>query len=848
MKKLFFKFSLVFLILSLFAFNQARSQSNQYLEFGGYNSTATPPVGNYVSTPNASTLIAGGNAVSMTGWFYTNALGYGQGLMGFRSSGVTFYLVSVGDGSKIEDRITNAAGTLYEPVCPTGTLIPNMWQHYAFVFDGTHAYLYVNATLVASIAATGTLPTTTTAPLILGWSPCSGYNFYFTGGIDEVSLWNKALTQSQIQNIMNNEIADTAQGLKIYYKCNQGVPGGDNTAITKLHSEVNSPTYDGVITNFTMIGNTSNFLGTVDTSSQVINFPPIPNKLITAPTFKLNATSTSGLPITYTVVSGPVTIVGGDSVKLTGAAGAVSIKAAQPGNAQYDSAASVINTFNVVDPNINVPIIDPRHPLAGDVYMPTLSKIQLAAMASINYTDIFSVQGLYYKIDGTDSITTTNYQNGCYTAWWLPSSYGNHTIQIFSTNNYGAVGSITYTVNITATAPDTTFTAFSGVINNDVSVQTVTINGCVLPSYIGAYDTIIATLTVSCPPGGCGAWDYVRSVRAQSHEGNWFEIIRYVTPYGTPCSHKINLADYMSILCGKVNFVITGGIDNGYNYALKFEYKPGAPPHKYSQVTQIWENNYNFGYYPQLQPVSISNYTYPVGVATSKLKLISTGHGGGTNNTGNAAEFYDATHHIHINSVDSFAQHNWTTCNPNPDGCTNQAGTWQYSRAGWCPGSIAHPFDYDLTTYIAANNIAIQYVFYPGYIDMCNTSYPPCVSGTTCPSCSGGTIPVLDVDCNLVNFFDNPPGNPAMQAIKEIKDFGIAVYPNPSNGMFNLTANNKPENVCDVTIYNLMGNLVKEFQWNGENTTFNLSNNAAGIYIMKVSNKDKVEIKKLMVR
>ena len=304
----------------------------------------------------------------------------------------------------------------------------------------------------------------------------------------------------------------------------------------------------------------------------------------------------------------------------------------------------------------------------------------------------------------------------------------------------------------------------------------------------------------------------------------------------------------MSLLCGKVNFQITGGIDNGYDYALKFEYKPGAPPHKYSQVNQIWENNYNFGYYPQLQPVSVSNYTYPVGVITSKLKLISTGHGGGSDNTGNAAEFYEATHHIHINSVDSFAEHNWQTCNPNPDGCSPQSGTWQYNRAGWCPGSIAHPFDYDLTTYIAANNIAIQYVFSPVYIDMCNTSYPPCVSGTTCADCSGGTIPVLDVDCNLVNFFDNPPGNPVMQAVKELREFGISVYPNPSTGIFNLTANNKPENVCTVAIYNLMGNVVKEFQWNGENTTFNLSNDAAGIYIMKVSNKDKVEVKKLMVR
>ena len=846
MKQLFFKFSLVLIILSFFVINQVKSQSNQYLEFNGYN-TATS-AGDYVTTPNASTLISGSTGVTMTGWFYANGLAYGQGLMGFRSNGATYYMITVGDGSKIEDRIVTSTGTLYEPVCPTGTLIPNMWQHYAFVFDGSKAYLYVNATLVASIAATGTFPVVTTSPLMLGYSPVSGYNFYYKGGIDEFTLWNKALTQSQIQNLMQHEVgADTAQnqGLKIYYKFNQGVPYADNSSITKIHSEVNSPTYDGVITNMTMTGDTSNFLGILDTSSQAITFLEVPTKLISSPPFKLNATATSNLPVTYTLVSGPATI-SNDSVHLTGTAGVLVIKASQPGNAQYDSATSVTNTINVVDPNVNVPIIDPRHPLAGDVYMPTLSKIQLAAMASINYNDVFSVQSLSFKIDGQAAMPATDFGNGCYTKWWLPSSYGSHTVQILSTNNFGAVGSVTYNINITATTPDTIVTAFSGIINNDITVQEVSVDG-ILPSYIGAFDTIFATLTVTCPTGGCGAWDSGRSIDARTHEGNWFELIRYITPYGVPCTHKLNVTDYMSILNGKVSFKVKG-LDNGLIYALKLQYKAGAPPHKYSQVNEVWRAGYLFGDYLTPQPVSVFNYTFPAGVVTSKIKLISTGHGWGTNNTGNAAEFYEATHHIHVNNVDSFAQHNWQTCNPNPDGCSPQSGTWQYNRAGWCPGLIARPFDYDLTSYIAANNLSLRYVFYPGYIDQCNPHYPPCVSVSGTCDCSDTYSPILQVDCNMINFFDNPPSDPVIQSVKEVKDFGLAVYPNPSTGTFNLTANNKPDQSCNVSIYNLMGTLVKQFQWNGENTTFNLSNNASGVYILKVINKDNTEVKKLMVR
>jgi len=106
----------------------------------------------------------------------------------------------------------------------------------------------------------------------------------------------------------------------------------------------------------------------------------------------------------------------------------------------------------------------------------------------------------------------------------------------------------------------------------------------------------------------------------------------------------------------------------------------------------------------------------------------------------------------------------------------------------------------------------------------------------------------LVVACNMINFFNDAPPDPVLPGINEVKKLGIAVYPNPSTGTFNLTANNKPDESCNVSIYNLMGTLVKQFQWNGENTTFNLSNNASGVYILKVINKDNTEVKKLMVR
>ncbi len=839
MKHVFFKFSLVIVFVTLFAFNKVSAQTNQYLSFDGTD--------DWVSVPNASSLVVGSTAMSITGWFYDNNLNYGQGMMGFRSGTESFYLISLNNG-QIEARFINSSNVTSQPAIPASTIIPNVWQHYAFVYDGSHTYFYVNGTLVSSATASGSLSIGTNA-FAIGKSPLGSFNFYYNGNIDEVSLWNKALTQAEIQGIKNNEInmASNPTGLLLYYKFNQGVPGGNNTGITSLHNEVaaNSPLYDGVLNSFALTGTSSNFEGTLNTSFQAISFPQLQPKLTTAAPFKLNATATSGLPVGYTLVSGPATLHN-DSVILNGTPGTVKIKAYQYGNAQYDTAAPITNTFDVVDPNVNVPTIDARHPLNGNVYMPSLAKIQLAALATINYPSLFSIQDLKFKI-GSTTIPAHDFGNGHYTAWWQPSAYGSYAVQILSTNNYGAVGTVTVNINVVPANNDTTVQAFSGVLIN-TGIPSVIVDGN-LPSYIGAYDTIIATLTVSCPSGGCGAWDHTASIEAKSHEGNWFEIIRYITPYATACSHKINLADYESLLKGKVTFRVScGTLDNGYLYALSFQFKSGTPAHMYSQVAKVWDGSYDFGNYANLQPISIFNYTYPTGVVSSKLKLISTGHAG-PSNTNNAAEFYDATHHVYVNNVNTFTQHNWVTCNPNPDNCMPQSGTWQYNRAGWCPGSIAKPFDYDLTPFVSTSNIALKYMLYEQYVDLCNPHHPNCVSGTTCTDCNADSQPFLVVACNMINFFSAPPPNPPMQNVEEHrKDFGLAVYPNPSNGLFNLASNNKPDNVCSVVIYNLMGNVVSQFEWRGENTTINLTNFATGVYIMKVSNKDRVEVKKLMVR
>jgi parallel beta-helix repeat protein len=86
----------------------------------------------------------------------------------------------------------------------------------------------------------------------------------------------------------------------------------------------------------------------VSKGAQTITFPAIPNKAYGDAPFALNATASSGLPVTYKVLSGPATVQG-NMVTISGI-GEVWIEASQAGNTNYNLAASVGRNFFVTQP------------------------------------------------------------------------------------------------------------------------------------------------------------------------------------------------------------------------------------------------------------------------------------------------------------------------------------------------------------------------------------------------------------------------------------------------------------------------------------------------------------------
>jgi len=83
---------------------------------------------------------------------------------------------------------------------------------------------------------------------------------------------------------------------------------------------------------------------TVNKASQTITFGSLPNKTASDPPFTVNATASSGLPVSF-AAAGQCT-VSGNTVTIT-AAGSCTISASQAGDSNYNAALDVPQTFSI---------------------------------------------------------------------------------------------------------------------------------------------------------------------------------------------------------------------------------------------------------------------------------------------------------------------------------------------------------------------------------------------------------------------------------------------------------------------------------------------------------------------
>jgi len=151
-------------------------------------------VGDYVYVTNNSDIAITGD-MTITAWLYLGATGAFQYIAAKRASGVNyqFYIrntniLSFYDGSSLVNDTTALSGST--------------WYHVAVVVDaGTSTKYYINGSLSSTGGSTS--PSATTDNLFLGALPSASQ--YLNGYLDEVALFNRVLSASEISNIYSNK-------------------------------------------------------------------------------------------------------------------------------------------------------------------------------------------------------------------------------------------------------------------------------------------------------------------------------------------------------------------------------------------------------------------------------------------------------------------------------------------------------------------------------------------------------------------------------------------------------------------------------------------------------------------
>ncbi len=103
------------------------------------------------------------------------------------------------------------------------TLEAGIWQHVGLVYSGAQARLYVNGEEINihlhGAPFQGNVLDNISTPLTIGNDETCGAPFF--GAIDEIRIWNSALTNVEIKNMFHSYLSEIPEELLAYYQANE---------------------------------------------------------------------------------------------------------------------------------------------------------------------------------------------------------------------------------------------------------------------------------------------------------------------------------------------------------------------------------------------------------------------------------------------------------------------------------------------------------------------------------------------------------------------------------------------------------------------------------------------------
>jgi Concanavalin A-like lectin/glucanases superfamily/PA14 domain len=178
-----------------------RNTAGQYgaaLDFDGTNDLVTVPDASSLDLTTGMTLEAWVRPLTTSGWR--------TALIKEQPGNLVYSLYSSNnDNGRPQGRIRVNGSNFF--INGSSRLTTSVWAHLAATYDGTNLRLYVNGSLVGTRAASGAMVNSAN-PLRIGGSSVLGR--WFRGRIDEVRVYNRALSATEIQNDRTTPLTQTA--------------------------------------------------------------------------------------------------------------------------------------------------------------------------------------------------------------------------------------------------------------------------------------------------------------------------------------------------------------------------------------------------------------------------------------------------------------------------------------------------------------------------------------------------------------------------------------------------------------------------------------------------------------
>ena len=115
----------------------------------------------------------------------------------------------------------DSSGSTYRNCISPMNLIPGQWYHIGVSDNAGKIRLYINGQLSQSIDNGYGIPSQINAPIIIGRSNPDS-TFFFDGIIDEIAVFNRALSADELRAIMNTKLTGSEPNLKAYWDFDAG--------------------------------------------------------------------------------------------------------------------------------------------------------------------------------------------------------------------------------------------------------------------------------------------------------------------------------------------------------------------------------------------------------------------------------------------------------------------------------------------------------------------------------------------------------------------------------------------------------------------------------------------------